>query len=383
MIGRKVIGVWCALAVCAGNAGAQAPLAVSVPTVVSQGLTYLSWTISGDEDFKIAQLHAPLMLRAPLRQNIGLTVYSGASHSSANWDVDGDNLGGLLDSRVEVEGSFADGRILLAGGVSLPTGKTQLARAEQQLVGWLASDIFNFPLKLPGEGFGMFGELGVAAPAGPWAVGSSIGLLINGEYNPYETPLDYKPGSRWVFTVGADRRWRNGGSMSADVILVGFTDDQADGEAIFREGSQIDLRWHGQGVRGRMMYEGGLRYIVRGEDRRLDPDQSELVKETHNTNGSEFRFLLSPHMMITPAVSAWIALEGKFVGANDYASSDPLYQDAARLIGFGGGADFKVHDNATLGGGVRVWSGSADGSASYDRLDLSGFEIVERLTIQL
>ncbi|HSG99345.1 MAG TPA: hypothetical protein VLB27_04805, partial [candidate division Zixibacteria bacterium] len=174
---------------------------------LSQGLTYISWKVKGKEEFTLAQLFLPVSAHAPLKDNVEVAVFGGASRSEADWAVQGDDISGLVDSRVQIAASLNNDQILLSAGASLPTGQTRLTPVQQLLMTFMSADFLNFPVKTPGEGFNLFGEVGAAFPLGPWAAGVAGAVFVAGEYKPYETDLTYRPGSRIVLTTGLERVW--------------------------------------------------------------------------------------------------------------------------------------------------------------------------------
>lgn len=352
---------------------------------ISQGLTYLSWNVKGDQEFAIAQWFVPVTVRAPLGENLELAIYSGGIMSDRD-DISEGDISGLLDSRLQLSASFMENQILVSGGASLPSGQTELGAGQQELIQWLASDFFNFPLKNVGEGLNVFGQLGFATPVGAWVFGAGGAIHLSGEYRPHENGVDYKPGTRLIATVGIERRWEKRHHVAADLILTSRGDDKANDSVIFRDGTQIDARFQGRLGIGKGSLRGAVRYVSRGEDKRFDAKNAELIREVYNHNGNDLRLRIGPHVPLSPKVAVWAQLDAKYLAANGYpADSDSvghaLFEDAARIIGFGGGVDIRLSPKSVLGLGLRIWSGSSDGSADYDKLDLSGFEIIQRLTI--
>lgn len=352
---------------------------------ISQGLTYLSWDVSGDEDFTVAQWFVPVIIQAPLRDNLELAIYSGGIMSDRNDLTQGD-ISGLVDSRLQLSASFMENQILISGGASLPSGQTELSAGQQELIRWLASDFFNFPLKNTGEGLNVFGQLGFATPVGAWVFGAGGAVHVSGEYRPHENGVDYKPGTRLIATAGIERRWEKRHHLAVDLILTSRGDEKANDSVIFRDGTQIDGRLQFRLGIGEGSLRGAVRYVSRGKDSRLDPASTALIREVQNRNGNDLRIRFGPHVPLSPKVTAWAQVNAKFLSANDYprdenAEGHKLFEDAARIIGVGGGVDIRLSPKSVLGLGFRIWSGSSDGSADYEKLDLSGFEIIQRLTI--
>lgn len=348
---------------------------------VSQSLTYMSWQISGKEDYTIAQWFIPVSVSTPIVENLELAVSSGVSRSEADWDISGDDINGLVDSRIQLAASFFEDQVILSGGVSLPTGKTELTPTQQKLLGFLTSDFLNFPVKNPGEGLGVFGEIGFAIPVGSWVFGAAGAAFVPGEYNPYDTELSYKPGTRIIGTLGLERGWEKHHFIGADAVVVVSADDEADGKPIFRDGTQLDLRLTGRVAIGTGSIEAGVRYILRGEDRRVSEDHTTLVRETHNNNGNDLRLHFSPRIPLSASAALWLTYDGKILAANKYDTTDALFEDAARIHGAGGGLDLRLSRRAVVRLGVRVWSGSSDGAHRVEPFDLTGYEVIERLTL--
>jgi hypothetical protein len=352
---------------------------------VSQGLTYMSWEFSGDVNQTLAQWFIPVSVNAPIAENLEVAVSTGANRSEADWKGSGDDISGLVDSRIQVAASLLEDQVVVSAGVSLPTGKTGLTPIQQELLGFMASDVLNFPIKNPGEGLNLFGEIGFAVPVGSWVFGAAGAFFAAGEYSPYELDTKYKPGSRVITTFGIERSWPEGHFVASDIVVVVSADDELDGEPVFRDGTQIDLRLTDRLVAGRASLDFSLRYIIRGKDHRLSNAESvsDLVRETHNRNGNDLRLRLSPRISLGPDLAAWLSFEAKMLAANEYAEDDPLFEDEARIQGLGGGVDFRLSHRTTARVGFRSWSGSSDGSAEMGKFDLTGFEILQRVTITL
>lgn len=350
--------------------------------VVTQGLNYLSWDLSGDTAFSISQWYVPITLRTGLAENLELSVYSAATRSSADWSSEDNALTGLLDSKIQLAAAFFDDRLLVSGGVSLPTGRTKLDPGEGVLIDWLTADFLNFPVKNPGEGLNLFGQLGVATPIGRWVFGAAGAVYIAGEYTPYDNDLKYTPGSRVVGDVGVERAWEKRYRLAADLVVIYSTDDKVKGTPVFRDGIQFDGRVLGQIAIGRGSVDGAVRWIVRGKDQQPG-DQGNLVSELDNRNGNDLRLHLGARAPIIRSFSLWLSGDAKLLAANSYPGDSPYFEDAARLTGFGGGFDLQLGRHARFEAGVRSWTGSSDGALGLGRLNLRGIEFIQRLSVTL
>ncbi|MBD3299183.1 MAG: hypothetical protein GF341_11045 [candidate division Zixibacteria bacterium] len=366
------------------SSASQAQIVSGQPSVARQGFTYLSWTLEGDStDVTVTQWHIPIVVNAALQENWELSVSSSIAASDADWDIDDDEISGLTDSRIQVAHSLAEDRILLSGGLSLPTGQTELDEASRSLLPWLTADFFTFPVKYHGEGLNLYGGAAGAYPAGDWVLGVATGIHLMGEYTPYEDGPEYTPGSRFILSGSAEREWVDRGKVSADLNVVFSGDDEADGEPVFSDGTMLDALLAGQRTFETAALRGGIRIILRGKNEILDAQRAELVSEENNTNGSEVRFFVSGQRELTDRLSGFLTVETHLLGANDYETDSRFYEGSANILGVGGGIDVRLSPMATGGIGIRIWNGSSDGSAAFESLDLKGFEITQRLTLTI
>ncbi|GAB4321467.1 MAG: hypothetical protein Kow0074_12460 [Candidatus Zixiibacteriota bacterium] len=362
----------------------QAQIVSGTPSSVSQRFSYLSWTLKGDTtDLTISQWYLPIVITAALQEDWELSVYSSVAASDADWDIADGEVSGLTDSRIQLAHSLADDRILLSGGVSLPTGQTELNESKRSLIPWLTEDFLTFPIKYHGEGLNLYGGVAGAVPAGNWALGLAVGLHLMGEYTPYEDGPDYKPGSRVILTGSAERQWPEQGSLAADLSLVFSGNDEADGTPVFSDGTMLDARFRGRREFSTAALSGGIRLILRGKNDILDLTQAQLVSEENNTNGSEIRLFISGQRDLGERVTGSISVESRLLAANDYEPGSRFYEDAANILGIGAGIDIRLSRMATGGLGVRIWNGSSDGAARFEALDLKGFELTQRLTLTM
>lgn len=363
---------------------AQAQIVQGRPSIVGQQLAHLSWTLKGDTtDVTVSQWYLPILISASIAPKWELAFQSALAGSDANWAIENDKISGLSDTRLQVAHSLAADRVLVSAGMSLPTGKTELTPANRSLLPWLTADFFTFPLKYPGEGFNLFGEIGGAMPAGNWTLGVGAAVHYDGEYTPFEDGRKYQPGARLMLTGSAAQDFSGKGRLALDVTAIFSGNDKANGEPVFADGTMYDIKLTGQRTTDRGQIDATLRAILRGKNKLLDPQGLDVVLEQNNTNGSDIRFGLRGRHALGHRLDGWLSVEARFLAANGYGPGDPLFEDAARITGFGGGIDMKFSPRATGGLGVRLWQGTSDGSSSYEPLDLSGVEIIQRLSVAI
>jgi hypothetical protein len=380
---RRVIALAIGILAVLGHVSVSAQTVPTRSFNFAQSLTYLSWKFTGDSTSQtVSQLFVPVYVKARLADDWGVALYSSASRSSSN-SATSPAISGLNDSKVQLTHSLAEDRILLSAGASFPTGKTKLSATERELIPWLTADFFNFPVKIPGEGLELFGEVGVAVPASMWVLGMAGAVHYYGKYTPYDDERDYQPGMRVIGTAGLSRDWSRRGHIGLDVVVIYSTNDKVLGSPVFGDGLQLDFRLVGSREFAKGGYEAAARFIQRGKNKILSASGLDLVNEQSKTNGNDFRFHCSAHHSMIGRLQGWGSFDTKILMANGYPADNPLYTKGARIFGFGGGLDLPLGTAATIGVGARIWTGSSGGTQSHEALDLSGYEINERLSFAL
>lgn len=348
--------------------------------VLTQGLVFSSWNISGDKALTIQEWHVPILVRAGVAENVELAVSGALLNATGDEDLGDDQISGLTDSKIQVSSSLMDDQFLLSGGVSLPTGQKKLRNGQREILTWLSSDFLSFPARNPGEGLNLFGQAGAALPAGQWVFGASLAGHLAGPYEPYDNGREYQPGSRLIFNLGTERIWPADHKLTADFLIIYATDDRLEGRAIFRDGVQFDTRVHGVLAVGKGTIEGGLRYILRGKDKQPGTE-ADLVAEPDKRHGDEFRLHSAAHIPAGQLIRLWASIDAKFLAANDYPRTSPFFEDAAHVAGFGGGLDFALGPRSDAGIGARIWTGKSDGALGLGPFDLSGLELLQHFTL--
>lgn len=370
------------LFVLAGAHRSPAQIVQGAGSSFMQRALYVNWDLKGDTtDASVFQWFVPIIVRSGFASDWELTLQTSAAGSESTWLSADDGIRGINDSRIQIAHSLADNQVLLSAGVSLPTGKTELTERNRQIIPWLTSDFLNFPSKYPGEGFNVFGEAAYATPAGRWVVGFGGAVYYAGEYTPFDDGRTYQPGMRFSGTAGAHHDWPAKGSVAADLVVTVSTDDKAQGVAVFADGVQFDARLTGNRIFETAEIRAMARLIIRGKNKVLSGSDADLLRESANTNGDDFRVSVSGSKKLGRSLSGWVSAEGKFLAANGYTADDVLYEAAARITGAGAGVDFLLGANVVFGFGGRAWTGSTDGGYTYEALDLSGYELQQRLTV--
>jgi len=340
------------------------------------GIYGQSWKLKTETGTdKLSQWVIPINYFRPLRDNYELRVFTSVAFTGLDNTGGKNNLNGLNDTKFQAAGSFLEDRYLVSLGINLPSGKRSLKAKEAEIAQFLSSDFLNLPVKNFGEGFNLNLTLARAFEwrNSLWGVGA--GYQYNGTYSPYDNVSDYKPGDRLHLTGGVSSDLGNT-KLSGDLTYLIYQADKQGGEKIFKDGNQLDLK-------GGLFYQQGLyslaahaRYIIRGKDRRYGVP--EAYREEAKNHGNDFRVSTSLFYQVRLKLKLIGQAEVKFVGENDYPSTDVLHRGASHVIGLGGGFSYDLKEDYCLSVQLKLFQGEADGG----NIDLSGLQMQSSLFVR-
>jgi hypothetical protein len=336
---------------------------------VSFGICSQSWELRneiGKEE--LSQQAFPVTFFLPLKNNYQIKIFTSAALTSLDNSRSESTLEGFNDTKIQLTGSFFSGRYSFTLGVNLPSGKKSLSPEEVEIAQLLSLDYLNLPVKNFGEGIKVSVSV---ARAFQWAGtfwGLGAGYQYHGDYQPYHDLPDYKPGDRAYLSGGVSlitERVR----LSSDLTYILYQADKAGGEKIFKDGNQLDLK--GTFSLDRKRYSLALvgRFIIRDKDEKYAAGT--ILPGQGKSHGDDFRLLASFSLKAGAGINIIAQAETKYIRANDYNISHPLYLGQSQIIGVGGGMDWKLKGDHSLGLHIKRFKGDADG----DKLDLSGLQI--------
>ncbi len=378
LIGSLVIAVWLGQA-----AIGEAQIVYNDPARINQSFVFIYWGLEGDTtDASISQWAFPVSGMIPLADNTELRYYTAFSGADASSSVFDRNISGFTDTRLHIARTLAEDRILITGGINLPTGQTKLNKKQFALLLDLSAEKSNFPVKTYGEALGFYGEVLGATEAGRWIIGGGGGVYYRGSYEPADDDISYRHGLRLYLTGSAEIAAGESTSdrVKFDGVLVIATADKANGNDVFKNGAQLDLSATGTRRLGRWVGSARARLIVRGKDQRLSQD-GDLTAESHASTGSEFRFSASASHKLSGHWDGALDFSSKFLGGNGYPKDDLLYDGGATLIGVGGWVSARFSERTRAAFGLRKWFGNAAAGGLTESLSLSGWEITQSITV--
>ncbi|MEW5995709.1 MAG: hypothetical protein AB1744_15120, partial [Candidatus Zixiibacteriota bacterium] len=219
-----------------------------------------------------------------------------------------------------------------------------------------------------GEGIGINVLLGAAQEVGDTRIGGGVMYQYNGGYDPYEGVGDYNPGDFISVNGGADWQ-RDELTISGNAIFTTYFDDKLDGEKVFKQSTQFDVRLG-------LAYEtddygigAGLGYLARGRNTFYSPGQSLDEK----IFGDEFSVSASYARKFSEGWYIKPLAELRLIGENDqdFGSSD--------ILGFGAMIGRKLNRQVSFSAGGKYYTGSADDG----NIDLSGYQLTAGLSASL
>ena len=371
MFNNKIIKTLLLLTVVLGvfAPGAFGQIIYGQPTTGDLRTVYSHWKMEDNGvTTEINQFMIPVSGFVPLGENFEGRFYIVNAGNKLKYSDNDYSLNGLGDLRMQISRSFSDDRLLASVGVSLPTGKKELDFSEEWLVLQnLSYNYLDFPVRRLGEGLGLNLLLGAATMWETVRVGGSVEFQYNGEYKPYESGQDYKPGNQFSIGAGADTKIGTV-TYNAGITYTVYSDDKLDDNKTFRQSEQVDLRFGGVYESDRYGFSSGLRYLFRGRNKRYNPDGSAL--EQLKAYGNEFtingRFTYHPQKewYLAPVVDL------RLIAANEYEL------DNAKVFGFGSDFGRNIGESVNLSLGFKYYTGSADGGD----IDLTGYQLSAGLT---
>lgn len=279
------------------------------------------------------------------------------SFGTANHDLDGvstDSITGLTDSTVSGYYRLRAGEteIRLGLDMDLPTGVSRLKT--RQIPAVMDEDLVA--LQRFGEGFDINPTVIVYRSFGQWGLGGGIGYLWTGEYDPTkDIPSDdFNPGDELSASVVADVFLGDVWRLLGRIAYTYYSRDERGGVETYREGDELDLgatlEWRPEPWWASVT----LRDIYKFKAERLNA-AGQLADEAENSFGNEVRGNITVGYILDEMWSVRGMVDVRYVAANDYASSDPLYDGGRFKVAIGPGVTWSLGRTLAVDGSVRYF----------------------------
>jgi hypothetical protein len=298
--------------------------------VVRVETTYDSWD---HETLGLNEVTTFLGAALPLGNSARIDILSGQAAASPDA---GDNLSGLMNTRARLS-YYSERHWVVRGGVSLPTGKTELDASQTATALLLSDRLRGYRGYRLGEGAGM--EIGGAysRQIGAAAVGLGAGYVRKGEYTVIEGQEEYDPGDQLLFTIGTEvgsAAW----AWRAHYLFVRYAADQVGGSDAFQLGARNDLRTLVEYRSYAWTARGGVQMIRHAADK-VGVD---LVEEPRNSHGPEYYVHAELDLLLSPRVTVLLATGGRFLTESEAAAGN------GQRFDIGAGTRLRTSDRTSL-----------------------------------
>ena len=240
--------------------------------------------------------------------------------------------------------------IRLGLDMDLPTGVSRLSTRDLPAV----QDEDLVALQRFGEGFDVNPTVIVYHNFGDWGIGGGVGYLWTGEYDPTkDIPHDdFDPGDELTVSVLGDVFLGDVWRLLGRLAYVHFGTDERGGIETFRENPQLDmtatLEWRPEPWWAVLT----LRDIYRFKADRLNA-AGQLTEEPENSWGNEIRAGAVVGYIINDVWTVRGIADIRYVAANDYPSSDPLYDGGRFKVAIGPGVTWTLSRTFDIDASIR------------------------------
>ncbi|HEY7395902.1 MAG TPA: hypothetical protein VH559_13700 [Gemmatimonadaceae bacterium] len=185
-----------------------------------------SYKIKAPSNLTISEFSVPLFVTIPITPQFGFDI--GSSYANAHVEQTSgttkttSDISGLTDTQLRANLILGTDRVIITGGVTLPTGQSRVVPEQQAAASLIGSDFLAFPISNMGTGFGGTGGIAVAQPLGDWNLGFGLSMRQSAEYEPFKptastASLRYQPGAEYRGRIGLER------PVGTGRFLVGLT----------------------------------------------------------------------------------------------------------------------------------------------------------------
>ena len=185
-----------------------------------------SYKIKAPSNLTINEFSLPLFVTIPITPQFGFDV--GSSYANAHVEQTSgttkttSDIAGLTDTQIRANLVLGTDRVIITGGVNLPTGQSRVAPNQQAAANLIGSDFLAFPISNMGTGFGGTGGVAIAQPVGDWSLGFGLGMRQSAGYEPFgptagTATLRYQPGAEYRGRIGLER------PVGTGRFLIGLT----------------------------------------------------------------------------------------------------------------------------------------------------------------
>ena len=241
---------------------------------------------------------------------------------------------GFTDTTLSGYYRLAIGALEVRAGLDLdlPTGQSSLKSRDLAAV----QDEDLALLERFGEGFDVNPTLSVYRSFGIVGIGAGVGYLYRGSYDRTQDFVndDLDPGDELTALVLADVLLGDAWRLLGQVGFTTYGTDERGGKETFQEGDEVDLRAAVEWRPEPWWVVVAVRDVIRTKAERLNT-AGRLTTEPRNSRGNDFRAGVTAGYILDDVWNLALAVELRYVAANDYPESNPLFDGGRTKVAVG------------------------------------------------
>ena len=201
------------------------------------------WTeyrIDAPVGMTISELAIPLFVSVPVGSRTSVDIGTAYARAQVTSGAEHSEIAGLTDVQLRAQYTLGTDRVVLTGGVNLPTGNASVSADQLAAASLIGSDFLAFPVSNMGTGLAITGGAAMAYPLGAWNLGAGASIRRSRAYEPFDVPGEsfrYQPGNEVRLRVGVDRPVAEG-RVAFGATYAAFGRDDAGGYA-YNTGDRI------------------------------------------------------------------------------------------------------------------------------------------------
>lgn len=194
------------------------------------------WTqyrIHAPADATVSELAIPVFVSVPAGSRMSFDVGTAYARAQVTSGAERSDIAGLTDVQLRAQYTLGTDRVVLTGGVNLPTGNSSVSLDQLAAASLIGNDFLAFPISNMGTGLAVTGGAAMAYPLGVWNLGAGASVRRSRAYEPYAVPGEpfrYQPGDEVRLRLGIDRPLAEG-RLAFGATYAAFGRDDAGGSA--------------------------------------------------------------------------------------------------------------------------------------------------------
>lgn len=274
-----------------------------------------------------------------MRMNNNLNLNMDVAYARADWNAK--SIAGGSDAYIQANLMLWDSKLLLLGGIGIPTGKTHLNENELVVSQYLGLNVFRYRTPTFGQGLHVKAGACIAYPLTEQIVlGGGLTYLYRGKWVPLSSfqgvSIDdpYDPGDEINTQIGLDLKLTESMKIMIDALYTLYGEDKFQGLLIYQSGQKITINTS-------YFYRYDEHYIwfllnYRSKNRNSISNGLTFSTEALNSNRPEMDASFIWKAFILQGGGVDILLDGRFYRENEAGLS------WAKAIGGGFGGDYRI-----------------------------------------